>query len=79
MTFAEGPPREPDTGQRPETDRTSDRARPHAEHKHRDEEESEGHIGIFRSWRSLYVTVILYTTALTVLLYVLTRLLDYSS
>lgn len=42
-------------------------------------DEDENHIGIFRSWRSLYVTVIVYTVALTIILYALTRLLDYSS
>ncbi|WP_419165716.1 hypothetical protein [Candidatus Palauibacter sp.] len=35
-------------------------------------------IGIFRSWRALYVSVIAYTFALIVVLYLVTRLLDFS-
>jgi hypothetical protein len=50
---------------------------PHIEGEHPGEE--DGQIGIFGSWRALYVTVVLYTAALTVLLYVFTRLLDFSS
>ncbi len=73
MTSAEDPPREPDPGE------VHDATRPDPGHEHRDEEDNEDDIGVFRSWRSLYVTVVLYTTALTILLYVLTRLLDYSS
>jgi hypothetical protein len=42
------------------------------------DDEHEVELGLFRSWRSLYVTVIVYTTALTVILYVLSRLLDFS-
>jgi len=36
-------------------------------------------IGIFPSWRSLYVTVVVYTLALIVLLYVFTVALDHGS
>ncbi|WP_419948846.1 hypothetical protein [Candidatus Palauibacter sp.] len=36
-------------------------------------------IGIFRSWRALYVSVIAYTLALIGVLYLLTRLLDFSA
>jgi hypothetical protein len=43
------------------------------------DDECEDELGLFRSWRSLYVTVIAYTTALTVILYVLSRLLDFST
>lgn len=35
-------------------------------------------LGIFRTWRALYAAVIGYTIALIVLLYVLTRMLDFS-
>ena len=35
-------------------------------------------IGPFPSWRALYASVIAYTLALIVVLYVLTRLLDFS-
>ena len=40
--------------------------------------EEEGRIGIFGSWRALYISVIVYTVGLILLLYVLTRLLDKS-
>jgi len=36
-------------------------------------------LGIFRSWRALYVTVVVYTFAMVALLYVATRLLDHSA
>ncbi len=69
MTFAEDPtPRVDD-------ERDQDERRDGDEHHAEDED----HIGIFRSWRSLYVTVIVYTVALTIILYAITRLLDYSS
>lgn len=35
-------------------------------------------IGIFRSWRALYASVIAYTLALIIVLYIVTRLLDFS-
>lgn len=35
-------------------------------------------IGPFRSWRALYASVIAYTLALIIALYVITRLLDFS-
>lgn len=38
----------------------------------------EEHIGLFGSWRTLYIIVIAYTAGLTVLLYVLSRILDHS-
>lgn len=41
--------------------------------------DEEEHLGLFGSWPILYVTVVLYTAALTVLLYLATRLLDFSS
>ena len=41
--------------------------------------EPEGRIGIFPSWRALYVTVVVYALAMVVLLYVLTRILDHSA
>jgi len=44
-----------------------------------EEEEKEGRVGPFPSWRALYVTVILYTVATVAALYVLTRLLDHSA
>ena len=43
--------------------------------QHRDE--TEDRIGPFRSWRALYVSVIVYTVGLIFLLYVATRLLDF--
>lgn len=42
-------------------------------------EEDHGPIGFFPSWRWLYVAVVVYTFALTVLLYVLTITLDHAS
>ncbi len=36
-------------------------------------------MGIFPSWRSLYLAVTLYTAALVAILYLLTRLLDFST
>ncbi len=42
-------------------------------------DDEDGRVGIFPSWRSLYVAVILYTAALVAILYLLTRLLDYSA
>ncbi len=41
------------------------------------EAERDGRIGPFPSWRALYAAVILYTAALVVILYGLTRLLDH--
>lgn len=41
-------------------------------------DEAEGRIGPFRSWRALYVSVIAYTVGLIFLLYLATRLLDFS-
>ncbi|MDA2930211.1 hypothetical protein MYX84_09735 [Acidobacteria bacterium AH-259-O06] len=41
-------------------------------------EEKEERIGIFPSWNWLYVTVIVYTTVLIVLLYLLTAIFDHS-
>ena len=40
-------------------------------------EENEDRIGPFRSWRALYVSVIVYTAGLILLLYLVTRLLDF--
>ena len=40
--------------------------------------DEDGRIGIFASWRVLYVSVFLYTFALIVLLYILTELLNHS-
>lgn len=42
-------------------------------------EEDDGRIGIFPSWNALYATVVVYTLAVIVLLYVFTILLDYSA
>ena len=42
-------------------------------------EEDDGRIGIFPSWNALYVSVVVYTLATIVLLYVFTVLLDHSS
>lgn len=42
------------------------------------DEDEEGPIGIFPSWRAAYVTVILYTAGLTAFLYLMTRVLDHS-
>ncbi len=44
-----------------------------------DPEDEEGRIGIFPSWAALYATVVVYTTALIVLLYVFTIVLDFSA
>lgn len=41
-------------------------------------DEVEGRIGPFRSWRALYVSAIAYTAGLILLLYLATRLLDFS-
>lgn len=38
----------------------------------------DGRIGIFPTWRSLYVSVVVYTVALILLLYAFTVLLDFS-
>ena len=40
-------------------------------------DETEDRIGLFRSWRALYVSVIVYTVGLIFLLYLATRLLDF--
>ena len=40
--------------------------------------EAEGRIGPVRSWRARYVSVIAYTAGLILLLYLATRLLDFS-
>lgn len=42
-------------------------------------EEDDGRIGIFPSWNALYASVVVYTLATIVLLYVFTVLLDHSS
>jgi hypothetical protein len=42
------------------------------------ETDEDGRIGIFPSWRALYISVLLYTLALIVLLYILTKLLNHS-
>lgn len=42
-------------------------------------EDDSGRIGIFPSWNALYATVVVYTLAVIVLLYVFTILLDYSA
>ena len=47
--------------------------RPVTEHP----EENGDRIGPFRSWRALYVSVIVYTAGLILLLYLATRLLDF--
>lgn len=44
-----------------------------------DPTEEDGRVGIFPSWRSLYLAVTLYTAALVAILYLLTRLLDFST
>ncbi len=41
--------------------------------------EEEERIGPFRSWRGLYITVVAYTAALVIILYLATRLLDTSA
>ncbi len=40
--------------------------------------EDDGRIGIFGSWRAVYISVLVYTVGLILLLYILTRLLDKS-
>ncbi|GMR11882.1 MAG: hypothetical protein BMS9Abin29_0067 [Gemmatimonadota bacterium] len=42
-------------------------------------EDDDGRIGVFPSWNALYVTVVVYTVAMIVLLYAFTVLLDYST
>ena len=42
-------------------------------------EKEDERIGIFPSWSSLYWAVGLYTVSLVLLLYVLTRVFDYST
>ncbi len=44
-----------------------------------DPEDEKGRIGIFPSWAALYATVVAYTAALIVLLYVFTVVLDFSA
>ena len=45
-----------------------------------DEDEGEdGRIGIFPSWKALYISVIVYTAGLIAILYVFTVLLDTSA
>lgn len=41
-------------------------------------EEDEGPVGIFPSWRAVYITVLIYTAGLTLVLYLTSRLLDHS-
>ena len=48
------------------------------EAQHPDEDEAS-RIGIFPSWRSLYLTVVVYTLALVALLYLFTVALDHGS
>jgi len=43
------------------------------------DEEDEGPVGPFSSWRALYVTVLVYAAATVAALYLLTRLLDHSA
>ncbi len=43
-----------------------------------DPADEDGRIGIFPSWGSLYLSVTLYTAALVAVLYLLTRILDFS-
>ena len=43
------------------------------------DEDEDGRIGIFPSWKALYVSVIVYTAGLIALLYVFTVLLDTSA
>ncbi len=42
-------------------------------------DDDSGKIGIFRSWTSLYVAVVVYTAALVLVLYLFTVLLDFSA
>jgi hypothetical protein len=51
---------------------------PSMSERHAPAGEDDGRIGIFPSWKSLYVSVLVYTAALIVLLYVLTVLFDHS-
>lgn len=44
-----------------------------------DEDDEDGRIGIFPSWRALYITVIVYTAGLIAILRVFTVLLDTSA
>jgi hypothetical protein len=41
-------------------------------------QEDGDRIGIFPSWKSLYISVVVYTAALIAVLYLLTVLLDFS-
>ncbi|MFV1988734.1 MAG: hypothetical protein ACC682_15790 [Gemmatimonadota bacterium] len=43
------------------------------------EHDDDGRIGIFPSWRALYITVLVYTAGLTVALYLMSRFLDHSA
>lgn len=38
-----------------------------------------GAIGIFPTWRSVYITVLIYTAGLTLVLYIMSRILDHST
>lgn len=49
------------------------------EEQEQQSEDDSGRIGIFPSWNALYATVVVYTLAVIVLLYVFTILLDYSA
>jgi hypothetical protein len=42
------------------------------------EDDDEGRVGIFPSWRATYIAVLVYTAALTGFLYLMTRVLDHS-
>ena len=42
------------------------------------DKDEDTRIGIFPSWRALYISVLIYTLALIVLLYTLTELLNHS-
>jgi hypothetical protein len=44
-----------------------------------DEDDEEGPVGIFPSWRWLYATVLLYTVALVIGLHAFTVALDHST
>ena len=43
-----------------------------------EDDHEDGRIGPFSSWRALYVAVLVYTAALILVLYLLTRALDHS-
>jgi hypothetical protein len=43
-----------------------------------EDEDDGGRIGIFPSWRALYITILVYTAGLTLGLYLMSRLLDHS-